>query len=143
MLEVLSDKVRFWTLEPTGWVHTVELAPDFVTVWVCSAQHETHPEMVGRESDVTEHDAGYFHADDVTYRWVEERYSGNDKRNWRQHFHFRQSPEDVLKDLGEKALGSLHPEIAAYLKARAPATKAPAASNTKAKPSRARAQQHS
>lgn len=131
MMEVCSDKLRFYELNPGGWVHTVEVSRgakvSFITLWVCSDTHETCAPMVEHvmdRPDLNEHDPDIFHADDETYRWVDERYPGNERRHWRQHFHWRYPKDpggqwafDLFTDLGDALSPQLQDEVLRHLPA--------------------------
>lgn len=129
--ERAADKLRFYELEPAApaWVHTVEIsrgAPAcFVSLWVCSKEYDVHPpmrELVAGRPDLAEHNPGLFHADDEVYRWVEERFQGKAKRNWRQHFHFRfdedpglEQVRAVLDAVGSGVGAALRDEVLKHL----------------------------
>ena len=107
MIERSGTLLRASEPEPPApaFVHTIEVGPTFITLWVCSAQHAPHPAMAAllaadpSLAEIAEHEPALFHPDDETYRWVETRYAGKARVNWRQHYHWRYDRAPTHDDL--------------------------------------------
>lgn len=126
MLERALDKVRFYEVDPPApaWVHAFETSipgagTNFISVWTCPSPDDlwvgNMEALVADDPSLAYHDPLMFHADDEAYGWIDARHPGNEKRNWRQHYHWTfQSPPtraEILSVVSQLAPNAVSPEL--------------------------------
>ncbi len=109
MIERVGEKVRVIDSEPS-FVHTVEIGPDFITLFVTSWADDRKIQDLVDTGKVLQHNSERFHADDPLWSWVGKAFPG-EYDNYIAHYHWGGELSEALTRLGDRVGPSLREEL--------------------------------